>query len=177
MSDFTRVPPTPVVIELGSHEFREICGWQFANSYVGRLLRDDIPRRMRRRAGRIWVYRDQRDHLVGFGTIDVNDHYSDYTDGRLHPYIPLLAVNPMMGRQGYGTSIVEHLIGEAAMMAREQDHCYDVLFLDVYTSNTGAITLYEKCGFEKVSDQPSLDPDENNEPYFIMAKRVSVAPA
>ena len=183
MSDVTRLPLTPVLVKLDSPEFREICGWQFADSYVGRLLQDDIPQRMRRRIGRmrhrngrIWVYRNEHYQLVGFGTIDVSDHYRDITGDRLHPYIPLLAVNPTMGGQGYGTFIVEHLIGEAVILVRQQDDCDDLLFRDVYESNEKAIKIYEKCGFERMSDEPSLDLDENNRPYFIMARRVSVTP-
>jgi ribosomal protein S18 acetylase RimI-like enzyme len=48
----------------------------------------------------------------------------------------------------------------------------------VYTKNHPAIALYEKCGFNTLNaDVPVLDPDENNESYFIMAKRLPVAPS
>ena len=114
MPESTRNPPTPVPIGLNSPEFEEICGWRFDDPYVSRLLRDDIPQRMRCRIGR--------------------------ESGR-------------------------------------QDGCSDVLFLDVYTSNEKALRLYEKCGFVKVSDESRLDPDEDNRPYFIMARRVSATQA
>jgi ribosomal protein S18 acetylase RimI-like enzyme len=176
MSDFTPIPIVSIPIEPASPEFSGLLGWPFGDSYVGRLLAKDIPQRVRRGTGRIWIYRDPQDQVVGFGTLDLRDHYSDFTDGRLHPYIPLLAVNPAMEGRGHGKSIVRHLIDQAAILAREPDDCCDVLFLDVYASNEKAIKLYEKCGFMKVNDQPRLDPDEDNRPYFIMARRVSEAP-
>jgi hypothetical protein len=46
------------------------------------------------------------------------------------------------------------------------------------TSNRGAISLYERCGFEILNpDAPIPDPQENNETYVIMARSVDVAPA
>ncbi len=163
----------PVLIGLDSPEFKDICGWRFEDhEYIGRLLREDIPERVRRGSGRIWIYRDPKGQVVGLGTLDVRDHYSDFTDGRLHPSIPLLAVNPTIKSLGYGASIVAHLIGEAAILAGGPGDCLDVLFLDVYASNEKAISLYEKCGFVRVSDQPRLDPDEDDKPYLIMARSV-----
>jgi len=127
--------------------------------------------------GRTWVYRDPENCLVGFGTIDVCDDYRDYTGDKPHPYIPLLAVNPTIQSLGYGTSIVRHLIGEAAILARHQCGVDDVLFLDVYTDNVRAIRLYTNCGFATITTDPIPDPLENGAGYIIMARRVSVAPA
>ena len=139
MSPVTPVPLVPVRIGLISAEFREIRGWRFGDDeYVGRLLREDIPERLRRGSGHIWVYRDPQGLVVGFGTLDLRDHYSDFTGGALHPYIPLLAVNPAIRSLGFGTSIVTHLISEAATLAGRGD-CLNVLFLDVYESNEKSI--------------------------------------
>ena len=80
-----------------------------------------------------------------------------------------------MQGQGYGRSIVWHLIGEAVLLTRQPHGCHDVLFLDVYERSKKAIRLYEKCGFETMSPAPMLDPDEAGTPYIIMAKRVSIA--
>lgn len=175
MSDFAPIPLAPSRIEPESPEFLEIRGWPYDESYVGRLLGEDIPQRVRRGRGQIWIYRDPQGQLVGFATIDVRDHYSDFTDGRLHPYTPLLAVNPAMEGRGHGRSIVRHLIDQAAILASGPGACCDLLFLDVYASNERAIKLYEKLGFVKANDRPRLDPDEDNRPYFIMARRVSAA--
>jgi ribosomal protein S18 acetylase RimI-like enzyme len=177
MSDLTPIPLTPIPIGLDSPEFKTIRDWPFDDSYVGRLLRDEIPERMQRGSGRNWIYRDPDGLLVGFGTIDVRDHYRAYTAGEDHPYIPLLAVNPTIKSLGYGTSIVGHLVDEAALLACGPCPCHDLLFLDVYASNVKAIKLYERCGFTKLTDEPIPDPDEDGKPYIIMARRVSVSPA
>jgi ribosomal protein S18 acetylase RimI-like enzyme len=177
MSDLTPIPLTPIPIGLDSPEFKTICDWPFDDSYVGRLLRDEIPERVQRGTGRIWIYREPGGQPVGFGTLDVRDHYRHFTGGKDHPYIPLLAVNPTIKSLGYGTSIVGHLAGEAALLACGPCPCHDVLFLDVYASNEKAIRLYEKCGFRNLLDEPIPDPAEDGKPYLIMARRVSVAPA
>jgi hypothetical protein len=37
--------------------------------------------------------------------------------------------------------------------------------------------LYDKCGFIPLNaDAPAHDLDENNEPYLVMAKKLSVIP-
>jgi ribosomal protein S18 acetylase RimI-like enzyme len=94
----------------------------------------------------------------------------------VHPYIPLLAVNPTLKSLGFGTSIVGHLIDEAAILSCQTGGYYEVLFLDVYVANERAIRLYERCGFTILCDEPILDPLEGNEPYIVMAKRVSTPP-
>jgi ribosomal protein S18 acetylase RimI-like enzyme len=81
-------------------------------------------------------------------------------------------VNPTIKSQGYGTSILHHLIGEAAILASHR-HCHDILFLDVYTTSIKAIKLYEESGFMKITDEPILDPLEPGMAYLVMAKRVS----
>ena len=162
MSDSTPIELLPVPIELDSSEFVAICGWAFEDDYVGRLLKNDIPRRVLRGSCRVWVYENPDRQLVGFGTIDVCSDYSEsYTGGRPHPYIPLLAVEPGMRGRGYGKSIVQHLIDLAALLALGPGGCHDVLFLDVYRDNDKAINLYERCGFGIVEREPRSDPDEN----------------
>jgi ribosomal protein S18 acetylase RimI-like enzyme len=177
MHDRIPIPLKPALAELNSPEFKEICGWPFVDPFVGRLLRDDIPQRMFFGNGRTWVYRDPENRLVGFGTIDVCEDCAEFTAGKPHPYIPLLAANPTIQSRGYGTSIVRHLIGEAVLLTRQPHGCHDILFLDVYTTNDKAIGLYEKCGFETMSPEPILDSDENGALYIIMAKRLTIAVA
>jgi ribosomal protein S18 acetylase RimI-like enzyme len=98
----------------------------------------------------------------------------DFTGGIPHPYIPLLATNPTTQGKGYGTSIVRHLIDEAALLVLRVG-CHDVLFLDVYTTSHAAIRVYGKCGFETVTSEPISDPDEDDQTYIIMGKRVSIS--
>src|SRR5262249_8241133 len=122
-------------------------------------------------------YRDPEGRLVGFATLDVCDDYRTYTGGHVHPYIPLLAVNPTIKSLGYGTTIVRHLIDEAALLACRPAGCHDVLFLDVYTTSVKAVEVYIACGFEQVRPEPIQDPQEGGKPYIVMTRRVSIARA
>jgi ribosomal protein S18 acetylase RimI-like enzyme len=125
--------------------------------------------------GVMWVYHDPYGNRVGFGTLDVGKDYSQFTNGKVHCYIPLLAVHPAFQKRGHGSSIVDHLTAEAVLIAASPAGISDILFLDVYTANQGAISLYEKCGFLIMNPAtPIPDPQENNETYFIMAKRVAL---
>jgi ribosomal protein S18 acetylase RimI-like enzyme len=165
----------PLLIQLDHPFVHEICRWQFEDDFVLRLLRDDIPQRVKFGRCRVWAYLDASRSIVGFGSIDVCTDYGNLTGKKPHPYIPLLAVNPDHQGRGYGGFIVRHLIGEAALLARQPGGaCHDVVFLEAYTSSARAITLYEKCGFVKVTDAPIFDPIEQRS-YFAMAKRASIA--
>jgi GNAT superfamily N-acetyltransferase len=173
MSKSSPIPLTPVLIGLDSSEFEAISGWPFVDPFVARLLRNDIPQRVQFGNCQIWIYRDPQERLVGFGTLDVCGECREYTGNRDHPYIPLLAVNPTIKSQGYGTSIVRHLIEEAALLAF-QGLCHDVLFLDVYTSSVKAISVYTACGFADITTEPILDTQEGEKTYIVMAKRVAI---
>ncbi len=123
----------------------------------------------------MWAYSDADREIVGFGSIGVCSDYEVFTGNKPHPYIPLLAVNPRKQGRGYGRFIVGHLVGEAVRLARDPAaKCCDVLFLDVYASNRRAISLYEKNGFARISDDPFLDEIEG-QPYLVMMRRVSIA--
>ena len=185
MAAFTPIPltPVPLVFDLGilpdaspgNPDFDAIVRWPFADAYVTRLLEDDVRQRVWLNRCRIWIYYDPDHRQVGFGTLDVCEDYREFAAGRPHPYIPLLAVNPNIESLGFGTTIVRHLIAEAALLACQPGLCHDVLFLDVYTTNTKAINVYKKCGFESVTDLPVADPQEGGKEYIVMAQRVSVA--
>ena len=128
--------------------------------------------------GLIWVYRAPTGDIVGFGTLDVCKDYEQFTGGKRHSYIPLLAVHPAFQKRGYGRSIVEHLSAEAVLIAQSPGDFSDLLFLDVYTANQGAISLYNKCGFVTLNPStPIQDSQEGNETYVIMARSVTGASA
>lgn len=166
------IPLTAHPIQVGSPEFTTILAWPYADSFVHRLLRDDIPRRALFGHCRIFIYRDPRGQPVGFGTLDVCGDCSALVANAPHPYIPLLAVNPTIQSLGYGTSILHHLVSEAAVLAR-LNVCADILFLDVYTASTKARALYDRAGFQAVTGE-IFDAVEKM-PYIVMAKRVSAS--
>jgi len=172
MSQLIPIPLTPVLIDLESSEFQAISGWPFADPLVGRLLREDLPQRVQFGNCRIWIYRDPDDRFVGFGALDICGECREYTEGRENPYIPLLAVNPTIASKGYGTSVVRHLIDEAALLTF-QDMCDGFLFLDVYTSSERAIKVYTACGFVTVTPQAIPDLQEGGKTFIVMAKRVA----
>ena len=176
MAERIPIPLTPTPIALDHPDFQAISGWPYADPFVSRILRDDIPQRIRFGNSRIWTYRDPEGRLVGFGTLDVSDDFAELTDGEPHPYIPLLAVNPTIKSLGYGTTIVRHLIAEAVLMA-SRGTCCDLLILDVYTTGVKAIEVYTDCGFVRVTNEPIPDLQESGKPYIVMGKRVSVASA
>jgi len=160
-------------IDCNGSVFAEILRWSFRETFVARLLAEDIPQRVAFHGCQIMGYLNREREIVGFGTIEISGEYQSLTGGRPHPYLPLLAVSPGHQGKGYGTAIVNHLVLLASHFARA-GKCHDVLFLDVYESSTAAIHLYRKCGFETMVADPLDDPIERKR-YFVMARRVSTA--
>jgi ribosomal protein S18 acetylase RimI-like enzyme len=181
MSTASPVSLRPSRILPEAAEYRSLIAWPFAaepffESQVTRLLETDIPQRDSTKRCLVWIYHDPDGSAVGFGTLDVGKEYERFSDGKFHTYIPLLAVHPQFQKRGHGRRIVQHLIAEAISITESSPNCSDLLFLDVYTANKGAIALYEKSGFIAINpDTPILDPHEKNETYIIMAKKISVA--
>ena len=191
MSSSPSLPQQPrsliaIPLAVNSSEFRRIQGWAYPDEpfylrQVRQMLLRDIPQIALFENCAIWGYIDPAaaSDFVGFGTIRVSDLYSRYTGGQPHCYIPLLAVNSRVQSYGYGKSIVEHLVAEAAIVHAALcpvGSISDLVFLDVYKANEKAYRLYhEKCQFVPLNpDAPILDPDENNEPYIIMARNISI---
>lgn len=174
MAERKPIPLVPVQIGVRGPEFEEITSWAFADPFVARILRVDLPQRTQFGNCRLWIYKDPKNQIVGLGSIDVCQDYGEFTGGKPHPYIPLVAVNPSIKSQGYGTTILKHLIAEAALLASGPRPCHDILFLDVYVASKKAIDLYRSCGFSTISPKPIPDPREEGKPYIIMAKKVSI---
>jgi len=98
-----------------------------------------------------------------------------FTGAKDHCYIPLLAVNPNFQKRGHGLTIVDFLVAEAAGIAQKNSNVSNLLFLDVYTANQAAVSLYDKSGFDTLNrDAPLADPQESNETYVIMAKKLAI---
>jgi ribosomal protein S18 acetylase RimI-like enzyme len=178
MSTQSPIPLTPVRTAIGDAEFQAILDWQFPptpfyEAQVQRLLTQDVPHRMAFSGCSLWTYRDPHGNIVGFGTLDLCHEYQQFTAGKPHYHLPVLAVNPAFQRRGHGRSIIEHLIAEAAAIAQASTDLADLMFLDVYTANQAAISLYVKCGFVVLNpNNPIADPAENNETYVAMARRI-----
>ena len=78
-------------------------------------------------------------------------------------YIANVAVRGSHRKKGYGIRLVEN-----ALAVSEKEGC-SFITLEVRVSNCAAISLYEKCGFEKIGERKSFytAPTEN---ALIMTK-------
>lgn len=174
----------PVPITLASPEFADLLTWPypdqpFYQGQVRRALRDFVPELVEYKGCRVWVFRDPTGQAVGFGTLVAIDYYARFAGGKYHPYVPVLGVHPKFYGLGYGPRIVEYLTAEAVRLVRLFPGLSDLLFLDVYAANQKAINLYrDKFHFVVLNpDTPIPDEKENNEPYFVMAKSLAIAPS
>jgi len=125
MSPLQPVQLSARLVAVSSDEFRDIINWPFPDEpfyqrQVATLLRNDITKRVIFNQCMIWSYRDlaTSPDIIGFGTLDISDLYSVYTNGLAHYYIPLLALKPGVKSRGYGKEIVDHLVATAALMVQ-----------------------------------------------------------
>lgn len=167
---------TPSQIDVNSATFRSLLQWRFDDAFeaefVARTLADDIPQRVLYDNGVIWVYLDEGQNIVAFGTLCVCEDYAAFTEGKHHAYIPLLAVHPEHRGKKYGRAVVKHLVEEAACVVQSNAAIVHAsVFLDVYEQSAAALSLYQKSGFAALG-HAIVDP-ANGKAYRIMAKRVA----
>jgi len=104
-----------------------------------------------------WVM-DGRDGMVGYGVMSV-------AVGEAH--ILNLCVHPEVQGQGLGRRMLGHLLH----LARR--HGADISLLEVRPSNTGALRLYDKMGYNEVGRRPSYYPAHGGrEDAIIMARNL-----
>lgn len=183
-------PPVPAILIpklLSLREVEELAEWPYPDEpfYVNQVHRSlvyDIPQLMAQQVCGTYGYYDPAlpagEQLVGFGVIHMSSNYYELTDRKKHCYIPLLSVKPQIESKGYGGTIVSHLSQEAARIVKHLNKQAQVisenLFLDVYVANEAAINCYRKNGFVIINESdPLIDEDEDNAPYFVMAKSVA----
>jgi len=82
-----------------------------------------------------------------------------------------IGIDPYFKRQGYGTSLINHLIEEL----RKRNICK--ILLEVRTGNKSAIQFYKKQGFEKISVRKNYYMKNSNnqsqrEDGIIMSTRI-----
>lgn len=92
-----------------------------------------------------WCYEVDGD-LKGYGVMSV-------AAGESH--ILNLTVNPEVHRQGVGTRLLKHFL----QLARR--HNADTVMLEVRPTNTGAIRLYEKLGFNEIGVRRNYYPAQS----------------
>lgn len=101
-----------------------------------------------------WCY-ERNDRIEGYGVMSV-------AAGESH--ILNLTVRPESQRQGIGARLMRHFL----QLARR--HNADIVMLEVRPSNTPAVRLYEKMGFNEVGVRRNYYPaDEGREDALLLA--------
>jgi ribosomal protein S18 acetylase RimI-like enzyme len=107
------------------------------------------------RGGRVWLYYNQLEEEVGFGSLSITTWNIGQEDVDIQ-YIPMLGVfHDFQGKPPsdsglpkYCYQIIDHLIDEAEL----KSETYPLLGLAVRPDNDEAIYIYEKSGFQWVKD-------------------------
>ena len=101
-----------------------------------------------------WCY-ERNDHIQGYGVMSV-------AAGESH--ILNLTVRPESQRQGIGAKLMRHFL----QLARR--HNADMVMLEVRPSNTPAVRLYEKMGFNEIGRRRNYYPaGEGREDALLLA--------
>lgn len=105
-----------------------------------------------------WCY-EYNDRIEGYGVMSV-------AAGESH--ILNLTVRPESQRQGIGARLMRHFL----QLARR--HNADIVMLEVRPSNTPAVRLYEKMGFNEVGVRRNYYPaDQGREDALLLALSLS----
>lgn len=99
-----------------------------------------------------WVC-EEIDRILGYSIVSI-------AVGEAH--ILNISVNPVEQGQGFGRKMLEHLIEVARSKKAE------TVFLEVRPSNTGAIALYQKLGFNEIGVRKNYYPTESGREDALM---------
>lgn len=129
------------------------CGdepWEHAQSV---WIREKALAKMATHGTEVWLYFNELDDLVAFGSLGTTRRRFPPPDGEYTnlSIIPSLAIQTKFQRKPddpprYSNQIMEDLI------AKSQLHGTDLLTLDVHHKNARAIRFYERFGFVHLGD-------------------------
>lgn len=123
------------------------------------MLGSDVWESMQKHGTRVWLYRNDSDIVVGFGSLGITRRKWPPPSGEYSNLlmIPMLGVDyrfhgqPPDPRYRYANQIVSHLRFEAIQLLEEHLQAgrstLPLLCLYVHRDNRRAIRLYEKFGF------------------------------
>ena len=153
------------------------CGSQDAWSRAATewIVGRDVWESIEKRKTKVWLYRNDSDVVVGFGSLGLTRRKWPPPDGG---YTNLLII-PMLGvdhrfhgfppdvRYRYSNQIMSHLRFEAIQMSQQGSQTtLPVLTLFVHRDNARAIRLYEKFGF-------SIEPAASRGDQLLMIQRIA----
>lgn len=101
-----------------------------------------------------WVYQ-QEQQVIGYVVMSI-------AAGEAH--ILTLAVHPEFQGQGFGKQILDHALEISS------EHGADTIYLEVRPSNTRAVNIYRKAGFNEIGIRKDYYPDiKGREDALVMA--------
>jgi ribosomal-protein-alanine N-acetyltransferase len=98
------------------------------------------------------------DDIIGYGVLQI---------GANEAHILNLCIDKPWQRQGYACVLLEHLVSEAIS---QRAH---VMFLEVRPSNTRAVELYQRSGFNEIGLRKNYyDSRDGREDALVMARNL-----
>lgn len=98
------------------------------------------------------------DELIGYGVLQI---------GADEAHILNLCIDGPWQRRGYAHLLLEHMVDEAV------DRCAHVMFLEVRPSNTRAVELYQRSGFNEIGLRKNYyDARGGREDALVMARNL-----
>lgn len=120
----------------------------------GRTSGNSVIEDVTQRDAKVWIYLDDSDHIVGFGSLgETVWKYPGPRDKLPIFCIPMLAIRVSDHRKGYGRQILRDLRSKAEKL--KMNHAAIGLFVD--PSNSAAIAMYTAEGFTKIDRRGAMD--------------------
>lgn len=124
-----------------------------------RFPRDYMQSLLRRRQSAAWIAEDEAGRMAGFGVLGWKREKE-----RVLAYLETLEVLPQARGRGLAHALLQRLSASAAEAGAE------LLWLHVDETNSAAIALYERCGFQREGREPAFYPD--GAAALVYAKRL-----
>lgn len=108
----------------------------------------DAYRNFEHGTGLIWIAEETSFGLVGQAMVSLLSNRHDLSDGKSKAYLYGFRVRPNFQNQGVGTLLMNAIEDDLRMRG------YQILTLNVAKTNSSALRLYKRLGYEIVSPEP-----------------------